>query len=127
MVQPESSQTPMTKRMRTAWQCAWIPLILGTAVYLLWLLTRWEAMMLLGLLVIALGVLLTGVCLVALITDILKERASKVAKNPRAMIPRVLCILLMAANYPIAMWMIGEGNRFLDLYPVTIQNTSFNA
>lgn len=127
MLQAESRHREMTSFMRIAWQCACLPLVAGVSVFLLWWMTRWQLLMFLGGVVIAGGCLFALVCFWAVSSDWIEERRSERPKAIGSTRGRILCIFVMLANFPIALWMVEEGMGYHYSYPVTVINASPHA
>lgn len=104
--------------LRIAVMCALGPMLTGTAVFLLFVLTRSDPFMVIGLGVIGLGVIsfLIGTCFFA--AYVARER------RPRLTWKNVGVVALLLLNFPLAMAYTVGGTYLHTQYVVVIENRS---
>jgi len=98
-----------------------IPLILGSTIYLFWLLTHHHFLILAGALTIGLGLLTVTIGLISLAFYYYKANKNNV-HNYRKKSYIALFVLLL--NFPIAILMIMHTSYKLSTYNITIDNQS---
>jgi hypothetical protein len=109
--------------LRTAVYCGAIPLVIGLLVFAAWLVTGWERLMPIGVLVMAGGTLLVVVGIVALAVHAYRELRTRGAAigSARRML---LTLLLLLVNFPVAFSVMRAVWEISTAYLVTLVNAS---
>ena len=108
--------------IRSAFVCGLVPLITGTSVFLLWVLTRWDWLYGAGMLTIIAGifVFLFGVaCLAASRFD---SPSGEVGRSRRESLRRIMALLILLINFPVAASIVVAVETIRTRYVVTIVN-----
>jgi len=87
---------------RIAWLCASLPLLVGVAIFLLWLATQWSWLELAGLCTILGGVAASLVGVLALIAHVVLSLRSAKPLSRLFWLAQLACIGLIVANYAVA-------------------------
>jgi hypothetical protein len=109
---------------RAAIFCGAAPLLTGTAIFLLWTITRWRALMDAGLWVIVAGVGLSVTGCIALIAYIVFARRDPSLPRRTIWMRGTRAAFLLLANYPVAAVILSAAIAIETRYTVTIHNHS---
>lgn len=100
------------------------PLVLGTLIFLTWLLTRWEALEFAGLLTIFCGLIAFVAGSLALVSHLWRERRiEKTTRGPLSL-QALLAGGLLLSNFPAAALIVHSADRVKSRHIVTVQNDS---
>jgi len=116
--------TKMKRVYRIAVICGFIPLLVGISIFVIWLITRSDWLMLAGLLTIYGGIALFVVGAIALFRFwFMAHREPDYSKKKR-WIATVLCFGLLLINFPVALGIVNAAIRIETRYTVVIRNAS---
>jgi hypothetical protein len=108
---------------RLALICGAAPLAVGAAIFLLWLVTRWDQLVVAGVATIYGGVACFAVGLGALVRYyILATRAAEPVPRRKLGSDLAVALLLLFANYPLALGIIGGAMAIETRYTVIVRN-----
>ena len=114
----------MRRSYRVALICGALPLLVGISIFLLWLLTRWDWLMLAGLFTLygGLAIFLIGSISLGRFCW-LAFRATELSQR-RLWISTLGCAALLLSNFPAAVAIIATGIAIETRYTVVVHNAS---
>ena len=121
---PTVNGTYMNHAYRLALTCGAVPLLLGVSIFFLWVITRWDWLMMAGVATLYAGVAAFFIGAFALACFC--WLASRSADLPRRRNSnRVLaCGLLLVSNFPVAVGIVAAAIAIETCYVVIVQNNS---
>lgn len=117
--------TLFTQRaLRIAYACAIVPMVTGISIYLLWLITDWDALEMVGLYTIVFGFAFFVMGMVALLAALYVARKipglDRKAFNNRAW----MAAGLLFVNFPICISITAAASYSMSAYRLTLDNQS---
>jgi len=114
----------MNRAYRLALACGAIPLLMGVSVFLLWLITRWDGLMVAGMVTLCGGMALFLIGVVALMRY--WSLASQTPDIPSRHLRRstFLCAGLLLLNFPVAGGIVAAVIAIETCYTVVVENDS---
>src|SRR6185312_7690842 len=104
----------MSRAYRVAMICGAVPLLVGLAIFLLWLITRWGWLMLAGVFTLYAGVVAVALGIIGLAMSPEVRRAR----------PRLACAALLLVNFPVAFAICYAAVAVKTGYTVVVHNDS---
>lgn len=118
----DSTRRSSPDHLRSAFVCGLIPLITGTSIFLLWVLTRWDWLFVAGMLTIIAGVFVF-LCGIACLTASRFDRPlGEVGGSRRETLRRITALLILLSNFPVAASIVVAVDTIRTRYVVTIVN-----
>jgi hypothetical protein len=114
----------MDRSYRDSLICGASPLFMGVAIFLLWLVTRWNWLMLAGILNIYGGLVFFLSGAVCLVKFHLRSLITWDIPRRRLWVLTTFGAALLCSNFPVAFGIINAVVRITTRYAVVIQNTS---
>lgn len=100
---------------RLAWLCGLLPLVVGVAIFLLWLATHWPWLELAGLFTILGGFVVSLIGVLALITHVVLSLRASSPLSRWFWPSQLACISLIVANYAVAEAIVSYVTKVLHL------------
>jgi hypothetical protein len=108
--------------VRSAFICGLIPLITGTSIFLLWVVTRWDWLIAAGMLTIMAGIVASLFGIACLVASRLDRPAVEIGGSRRESRRRIIALLIILSNFPVAASIVVAVDLIHTLYAVTIVN-----
>lgn len=112
----------MKSSYRTAWVCGVLPLLLGVAVYLLWLATDWDWLMMAGVVTLCGGCVVVAVGARALVRFCRIGLHTAGLPRRRVWLPAVACAGLLLSNFAVAGGIVFAVGVLGPWYTVEVHN-----
>jgi hypothetical protein len=114
----------MDRAYRLAMFCGASPLLVGVSIFVLWLLTRWDLLMIAGILTLAAGPVLCAFAFLNLSHFLWLARREPDLSPRRRRLAVFWCGSLLLANFPVAVGIIYAVIEIESAYTVVIHNGS---
>ncbi len=114
----------MNRAYQIALACGLVPLVVGTSIFVLWLVTRWNWLIPTGMLTIAAGMVVVGTGLVALLRYVWISRDDASVKPRRRRLATLLCAALLLVNFPAAAGITVAAIAIETSYTVIVHNAT---
>jgi hypothetical protein len=101
--------------------CGMVPLLFGITIFLFWLATRAHILMIIGLLNITAGLIFFAIGLFAVVKYIFESKKNN-SKN--YYLKAIIALLILIANFPAAIGIVGAVEHIRSQWTVIIENKS---
>jgi hypothetical protein len=116
--------TFLNRAHRVAAVCGAAPLLLGTAIFVVWLVARWDWLMIAGAVVLYGGLAIFATGVIALALSCWMGFHTPGIQRPRVWMLTLGCAGLLLANFPVAGGIIWTAITIATRYTVVVHNTS---
>ena len=114
----------LNRSHRVAAICGAAPLLLGTGIFLVWLVVRWDWLIIAGGVVLYGGVAVFAVGVVALVRFCWVACHTRSVPRRRVWVSALGCAGLLLANFPVAAGIVSTAIAVATRYSVVVRNTS---
>jgi hypothetical protein len=109
---------------RIAWFCGACPLLVGISIFVLWLITHWQWLMMAGLITICGGIALIAIGMIALVYGRWNDPLALAWHGKRFWMGTIGCVMLMSSNIPVAAGLVTVVVALETRYTVVVCNAS---
>ena len=114
----------MNRAFRIALICGVLPLLVGVSLFLVWLITRWDWLMMAGIITLYAGVAVFFIGAIALVRFCWLAFRTPDLPRRRLWLSTLGCAALLLLNFPVAGGITASAISIVTRYTVIVKNTS---